>query len=95
MNRSNYDIEEESLEEHVNERNVCIYDSNDIHVLNVGDKFMNIDNVMELRIVVTFANVGSQVLIRVGHIEIIIISPDKVRYVHLNNQTLVNTLDYS
>ena len=52
LNRSNNDIEEESLKETVIERNAYIYDSNDIHILKIGDTVMNIENVMKSGIVV-------------------------------------------
>ena len=78
VNRSNYDIEEESLEECVIERNTYIYDSNDIHELNVGDTVINIDNAMESGIIVTFSSVRNQVIMRVGRIEMIIVSMNKV-----------------
>ena len=53
---------------------------------------MNIENGMESGIVVAFENERNNVLMRVGHIEIIIVSMNKVRYVHTNNPTLINTL---
>ena len=78
MNRSNYDIEEESLEERIIERNTCIYDSNDTHILNIRYTVMNIDDVMESGIVVAFANVRNQMIMRVDHIEKNIVSMNKV-----------------
>ena len=80
------------MEEHVIERSTCIYDSNDIHILNVGNEVMNIDNMMESGIIVAFANVRNQVIIMVGRIERIIVSINKVRYVNSNNPTLISTL---
>ena len=56
---------------------------------------MNIENVMESGIVANFANVRDQVVLRVGCIEMIIVSMNKVRYVHPNNPTLINTLTCS
>ena len=95
VNRSNYDIEVESLEERAIERNTCIYDSNDIHILNVGNIVMNIDKVMESGIVIDFENIRNQVIIRVGRIERIIVSMNKVRCVYPNNPTLISILDFS
>ena len=53
---------------------------------------MNIDNVMESVIVVVFENVRNQVIMRFGCIERIIVSMNKVLYVHTNNPTLINSL---
>ena len=64
MNRINYDIEEESLEETVIERNSSIYESSDIHILKVGDTIMHIENVIESGIVVAFENERNNVLMR-------------------------------
>ena len=52
------------------ERNTCIYDSNNINILKVGDTIMNIENMMESGIVVAFANERNNMLMRVGRIEI-------------------------
>ena len=92
LNRSNNDIKEESLEETVIERNTCIYDSNDIRILKVGDTVMNIENVMQSGIVVAFENKKNNVLMRVGRIEISIVSMNKFRYVYANNPTHINAL---
>ena len=92
LNRSNHDIEEESLEETVIESNTCIYDSNDISILQIGDTVMNIGNVMESGIIVAFDNERNNVLMRVDRIETNVVSMNKVRYVHANNPTLINTL---
>ena len=90
LNRSNSDIEEESLEEMVVERNTCIYDSNDIHILKVGDTVMHIETVMESGFFVAFENERNNVLMRVSSIQMNIMSMNKVRYVHPNNPTLIN-----
>ena len=68
-NRSNNGIKEESSEETVIEKNTCIYDSNDMHILIVGDTVMNIGNVTESGIVVAFDNERSYILMRVDRIE--------------------------
>ena len=91
LNRSNNDIEEKSSEETVIERNTCIYDSNDILIFKFGDTVMNIENVLESGIVVTFENERNNVLMRVGCIDTDIASMNKVRYVHPNNPTLIVT----
>ena len=54
LSRINNDIEEENLKEIVIERNTCIYDLNDTHIIKVGDIVMNIKNVMKSGIVVAF-----------------------------------------
>ena len=74
------------------ENNTCIYDSNGIYILKVGDTVMTIENVMESGIVVAFENERSNVLMRVGHIGIHIVSMNKFRYVHATNPILINTL---
>ena len=94
VNRTNSDIEEESLEKHIMEKNTCIYDSNYIHILNVADT-MNIDNMMESGIVVAFANIRNQLIMRIGRTESIIVSMNNVQYVHPSNSKLIITLDCS
>ena len=95
LKRSNNDIEEDSLEELVIERNICIYDSNGIRMLKVGDKVMNIDNVMEPGIAVAFENKKNHVLMRVGCIETSIVSIHEIHCVYANNPTIINTLTCS
>ena len=56
------------------------------------DTVMNIENVMESGIVVAFTNIRNHMIMRVGRIETNIVSMNKVRYVHPNNPTLINTL---
>ena len=92
LNRNHNDIEEESLEETAVERNTCIYDSHDFHVLKVRDTVMNIENVTEPGIVITFEYERNNVLMKVGCIEMNIFSMNKVHYGHPNNPTLINTL---
>ena len=85
LNRSNNDIEKESLEE-------TVVESNDIRILKVGDTVMNIENVMESGFFVAFENERNNVLVRIGRIEMNIVSMNKVRYVRANNSALINTL---
>ena len=59
------------------------------------DTVMNIKNVMESGIIVAFENVKNHVIMRVGCIETNIVSMNKVRYVHPNNPTRINTLTCS
>ena len=54
LKKSNNDIEEEILEENIIDRNVCVYDLNDTHLIKVGDTLMNIENMVEPGIVVPF-----------------------------------------
>ena len=95
MNRSNNNINEGKLEETIIERNTCIYDLNDTHILKVGNTVINIENVLESGIVIAFENERNHVLMRVGCIEMKIVSMTKVRYFHPNNPKLINTLDCS
>ena len=53
---------------------------------------MNIDNFIEQGIDVAFENKSNNLLMKVGCIEMNIVSISKVRYVHSNNPTLINTL---
>ena len=95
LSRSNNNVKEESLEETVIESNTYIYDSNDTHILTVGNTVMSIGNVMESGFVVVFENGRNHALMRLGRIEMNIFSVNKFRYVHSNNSTLINTLSYS
>ena len=92
LNRSNNDTEEKILEEMVIKTNTYIYDSNGTHILKVGETVMNIENVMESVIVVTFENETNNMLMRVGRIDMNSFSIIKVWYVHPNNPTFINTL---
>ena len=95
LNRIHNDIKEESLKETVIERNTYIYDSNNIHILKVGDTVMNIENVMESGVIVVFENKRNNVLLMVISIEMNILSMNKVHYVCPSNPTLINTLECS
>ena len=83
------------MEETVIERNRCVYDSNDTHLLKVGNTVINIENVMEPGIVVAFENERNHVLTRIVLIETNIVSMNKVRCVHHKNPTPINTLPFS
>ena len=73
LSKSNNDIEEESLEETIPERNRCVYGSNDTRLLKVSDIVINIESVMESEIVVTFENERNYVLTGLVMLKIILL----------------------
>ena len=95
LKKSKNDIKEESSEETLIERNRRAYDLNDTHLLKVSDTVMNIKNMMEPGVIVTFENERNHVIRRVGCIKTNTVSMNKVRYTHPSNPSLIDTLPCS
>ena len=66
-----------------------------MNILKVGNTVTNIENMAESGIVVAFENDMNNVLMRVGCIEMNIVSMNKVHYVHPKNPTLISTITCS